>query len=53
LDGRGHISGNAYHVTGAPETFVVDQKGEIVHVKIGPFVAGELEAILDRLVSGS
>ncbi len=53
LDGRGRISGSAYHVTGAPETFVVDQRGEIVYVKIGPFVEGELEAVLDDLVSGS
>lgn len=51
LDGRGLISGKAYHVTGAPETFVVDQKGDIAHVKLGPFVEGELEAVLDKLLS--
>jgi cytochrome c biogenesis protein CcmG/thiol:disulfide interchange protein DsbE len=51
LDGRGHITDSSYHITGVPETFIVDPSGEIVYVKIGPFQPGELRARLDRLLS--
>ncbi len=53
LDGRGNISDNAYHITGVPETFVVDQSGKIASVKIGPYGAGELRRIIDRLLAAS
>lgn len=51
LDGRGHITDNRYHITGVPETFVVDRSGTITSVKIGPFRPGELRATLDRLLA--
>jgi cytochrome c biogenesis protein CcmG/thiol:disulfide interchange protein DsbE len=51
LDGRGKITENRYHITGVPETFVVDRSGEIASVKIGPYQPGELRAILDRLLA--
>ena len=37
LDGRGVISGNKYHITGVPETFIVGPAGKLSHVQIGPF----------------
>lgn len=51
LDGRGHISDNAYHITGVPETFIVDPSGQIVSVKIGPYQPGELRRAIDRVLS--
>lgn len=51
LDGRGHISDNAYHITGVPETFVVAPSGEIASVKIGPYQPGELRETIDRALS--
>jgi cytochrome c biogenesis protein CcmG/thiol:disulfide interchange protein DsbE len=51
LDGRGQITDNRYHITGVPETFVVDRSGEIASVKIGPYQPGELRRILDGLLA--
>jgi cytochrome c biogenesis protein CcmG/thiol:disulfide interchange protein DsbE len=51
LDGRGNICDNSYHITGVPETFIVDPSGEIAFVKIGAFQRGELRARLDQLLS--
>ncbi len=42
LDGRGLISGNKYHITGTPETFIVDPAGKLSYVKIGPLSQQEL-----------
>lgn len=39
----------AYQVYGVPETVIVDEEGIVRYLKQGPFVAGELEAILERL----
>ena len=50
LDGRAQITDNAYHITGVPETFVVDPSGKIVLVKIGPLQPGELRRTLDELL---
>lgn len=41
----------AYAITGVPETFFIDQTGNIVHVQIGPIGQAELYALLDKLVS--
>ncbi len=51
LDGRGHITENRYHITGVPETFVVDPSGEIAAVKIGPYRPGELRRTLDEVLA--
>jgi cytochrome c biogenesis protein CcmG/thiol:disulfide interchange protein DsbE len=51
LDGRGHITDNRYHITGVPETFVIDPSGKIAHVKIGPFQPGELRRQLDQVLA--
>jgi len=53
LDGRGQISDNTYHITGVPETFVVDPTGNIALVKIGPFQPGELRRTIEELLSAS
>jgi cytochrome c biogenesis protein CcmG/thiol:disulfide interchange protein DsbE len=53
LDGRGLITENKYHITGVPETYIVDPTGQIDTVKIGAFRPGELRATLDRLLTGS
>jgi cytochrome c biogenesis protein CcmG/thiol:disulfide interchange protein DsbE len=50
LDGRGRISSNSYHITGVPETFIVDPSGQITYVKIGPFQPGELRREIERLL---
>jgi cytochrome c biogenesis protein CcmG/thiol:disulfide interchange protein DsbE len=50
LDGRGHISDNSYHITGVPETFIVNPAGEIAYVKVGPFQPGELRRQIEQLL---
>ena len=53
LDGRGRITDNAYHISGVPETFVVDRSGKITSIKIGPYQPGdgELRRAIDRVLS--
>ena len=51
LDGRGLVSNNKYHITGVPETFIVDAQGQIAEVKIGAFRPGELRQTLDTLLA--
>jgi len=53
LDGRGLVTEGKYHITGVPETFIVDPQGKIALVKIGPFRSGELRRELDRLLQTS
>jgi cytochrome c biogenesis protein CcmG/thiol:disulfide interchange protein DsbE len=52
LDGRGRITDKSYHITGVPETFIVDPDGKIAHFKWGPFQPGELHGEIERLLSG-
>ena len=46
-----HISDD-YHITGVPETFVVDQNGNIAHSIIGLTSEAQLRDIIDRLLTG-
>ena len=40
-----------YRITGVPETFVIDQEGVIVHVRIGPFKSlEEIKSYIDPLL---
>ena len=39
-----------YFITGVPETFIVDQKGEIAYFALAPIVPGQLEPVLDELL---
>ena len=48
LDGRGRISGDGYHITGVPETFIVDPSGNISYVKIGAFPLAELRMAIEQ-----
>ena len=49
LDMRKAISAK-YRIQGVPETFIVDQTGNIVEMHIGPATEGQLDAILDDLL---
>lgn len=40
-----------YEITGVPETFIIDQNGNIVDVTIGPINAGKLNTVLGQLVA--
>lgn len=40
-----------YAITGVPETFFIDQQGNIIHVQIGPIERDQLYGLLDRLVT--
>jgi cytochrome c biogenesis protein CcmG/thiol:disulfide interchange protein DsbE len=51
LDGRGRISGDGYHITGVPETFIVDPSGAIFYVKIGAFSLAELRMVIEQALT--
>ncbi len=40
-----------YAITGVPETFFIDQNGQIIHVQIGPIEQAQLYGLLDRLIA--
>jgi len=40
-----------YEITGVPETFIIDQNGEVAHVQIGPIDGGTLDSIIGRLLA--
>ncbi len=42
---------DSYEITGVPETFVIDQTGEIVHVQIGPIDEATLDTIIAQLLT--
>ena len=42
--------GPAYHITGVPETYIVDQEGNIQFYKISPVKRAELAAVFERLL---
>jgi cytochrome c biogenesis protein CcmG/thiol:disulfide interchange protein DsbE len=42
---------NDYEITGVPETFIIDQNGEIAHVQIGPINGSTLDAVIDQLLA--
>ena len=42
---------DAYEITGVPETFIIDQSGEIVHVQIGPIDETTLDMIIADLLT--
>jgi cytochrome c biogenesis protein CcmG/thiol:disulfide interchange protein DsbE len=41
----------AYAITGVPETFFIDQTGQIAHVQIGPIDRPQLYGLLDKLIA--
>ena len=40
-----------YEITGVPETFIIDQTGEIAHVQIGPIKEEMLDGIISQLLA--
>lgn len=40
-----------YAITGVPETFIIDQDGNIAHVQIGPITRAQLYGLLDKLLA--
>jgi cytochrome c biogenesis protein CcmG/thiol:disulfide interchange protein DsbE len=47
----GNRTARAYGVTGVPETFVVDQQGQLVDHFVGPVSRTQLSKMLDSLLS--
>lgn len=41
---------NTYEITGVPETFIIDQNGEIAYVHIGPIDQATLNGVISRLL---
>lgn len=50
-DTRLEIADGKYHIDGAPETFVIDQDGEIVHFFYGPITVDAMTDVLDGLLA--
>lgn len=42
---------NDYEITGVPETFIIDQTGEIAYVQIGPISSSTLDAVIGQLLA--
>jgi cytochrome c biogenesis protein CcmG, thiol:disulfide interchange protein DsbE len=40
-----------YAITGVPETFIIDQDGNITHVQIGPITKAQLYGLIDQLLA--
>lgn len=40
-----------YEITGVPETFIIDQNGQIQYVQIGPIRQTQLNSIIDSLLA--
>jgi cytochrome c biogenesis protein CcmG/thiol:disulfide interchange protein DsbE len=49
LDTDGKVSID-YGVTGVPETFIINRKGEVVHKEVGPVTAAMLEKYLPEIL---
>jgi cytochrome c biogenesis protein CcmG, thiol:disulfide interchange protein DsbE len=45
-----HIS-DEYNIQGVPETFVIDQQGNVVQFIIAPVQPGQLDPTIDRLLA--
>lgn len=42
---------NSYEITGVPETFIIDQNGEIAYVQIGPIKGSTLDTVIGQLLA--
>jgi cytochrome c biogenesis protein CcmG/thiol:disulfide interchange protein DsbE len=42
---------NDYEITGVPETFIIDQNGEIAYVQIGPINGNTLDSVIGQLLA--
>lgn len=50
LDVGTKISEDLYHIQGAPETFVIDQQGNITMFHMGPVTQAQIIEVFDRLL---
>jgi cytochrome c biogenesis protein CcmG/thiol:disulfide interchange protein DsbE len=48
-DLRSEIS-SKYDITGVPETFFIDQAGEVVHIQLGPVNGTMLTGLIDQML---
>jgi len=48
---RGTRIADAYHITGVPETFVIDQEGNVAQYFYAEITEADLSALLDRLLN--
>ena len=42
--------GPRYHITGVPETYVIDRNGDVQYFRPSPITTAELSGVLDRLL---
>ena len=42
--------GPRYHITGVPETYVIDRNGNVQFTKISPVTTAELSGVIDKLL---
>jgi cytochrome c biogenesis protein CcmG/thiol:disulfide interchange protein DsbE len=42
--------GPRYHLTGVPETYIIDRDGNVQFTKISPTTVAELSSVIDRLL---
>jgi cytochrome c biogenesis protein CcmG/thiol:disulfide interchange protein DsbE len=42
--------GPQYHITGVPETYIIDRDGNVQFTKISPTTVAELSGVIDRLL---
>jgi cytochrome c biogenesis protein CcmG, thiol:disulfide interchange protein DsbE len=52
IDEGSRIS-DLYHIEAVPETFIIDQNGDIAHFFLGPIDVEELAAVLDTLTGSA
>ncbi|MBI4771078.1 MAG: TlpA family protein disulfide reductase [Chloroflexi bacterium] len=51
---KGTRISQAFRIRGVPETYIIDQKGQLANNKIGPFISeAEIHAMLDLLLAGN
>lgn len=50
-DARSEVSKNLYHITGVPETFVIDQAGNVARFIFSAINEEQLTAIIDELLA--
>lgn len=50
-DLRSSVS-DKYDITGVPETFFIDQEGNVVHIQLGPVNETMLTGLIDQMLAG-
>ena len=50
-DLRSSVS-DKYDITGVPETFFIDQEGNVIHIQLGPVSETMLTGLIDQMLAG-